>query len=497
MSVPVGRLEVEVQPGQELRLVMPLIMAAVRGTRFTVSVDLDGTSRVNTFDGAVAAYGRNGEFRLTLAGQTAEVTARAYVSFLAAQGVSAPGGNWKNVPPRTQERVDNSVIGPVFGEGGGDLLVAVLANPNASPTSGVNALAVETAAAGTGSLFAESSEGSNLGGGASSGLASQGGSGGILPDSTLLDQGLPDIDSNIPHSSTHSGPIAHFIGSFAYGPSVSTAYFNKMVFDIDLSSGQIFDAAFDIEYFTVPYASYSSGAQHQITANGGTGYVSMSSLGFNISNFTSSYFHEDDSMSAAYGTLGAGTTMSGSFMGPVNFGGIGQGSLTPQYDIASGTNYGLPTYVNFSGSLETQPLVDVTGRFLIPTGATESYNTFEFALNLNTGQIFDGYADIGYYDTSSNQVRVFLQHGSGSISSGNLFGLGFSSGTAVLTPYSLSSVIVTASGTMSGSFDRAPEVGARVVPGGTVSLSYGPGTLPGFEPSALTVADGVLTKAGL
>jgi hypothetical protein len=282
MSVPVGRLEVEVQPGQELRLVMPLIMAAVRGTRFTVSVDLDGTSRVNTFDGVVATYGRNGEFRLTLAGQTAEVTARAYTNFLATQGVSAPGGNWKNVPPGTQERVDNSVIGPVFGEGGGDLLVAVLANPNASPTSGVNALAVETATAGTGSLFAESAEGSNLGGGASSGLASQSGSGGVLPDSTLLDQGLPDIKYSYPSSSMHSGPIAHFIRDFALSASPSDIYFNDLAFDLDLGNGRISNAGFYVNYLGPPNASYIMGAEYAIVGRSGSGYLDVNTLHFDI-----------------------------------------------------------------------------------------------------------------------------------------------------------------------------------------------------------------------
>ncbi|MDR1606877.1 MAG: FecR family protein, partial [Deltaproteobacteria bacterium] len=78
--VPVGKLEVQVEPGQELRVVCPLIMAAVRGTLFTVNVSGDGTSRVETLDGRVATYGRNGEIHLTSSGQSSQVTARAYVS---------------------------------------------------------------------------------------------------------------------------------------------------------------------------------------------------------------------------------------------------------------------------------------------------------------------------------------------------------------------------------------------------------------------------------
>jgi hypothetical protein len=243
LSVPVGRLEVEVQPGQEMRVVCPLIMAAVRGTRFTVDVSLDGTSRVDTFEGAVATYGRNGEISLTMPGHSAEVTARQYASFLAGRGVISPGGNWKNVPPRTQERVDNDSLGTIFREGGGSLLVAVLANPNASPTSGVNALAVESSSIETGSLFVE---GSLVSGGAAggSGLASPADSSGVLPDSSLLDQGLPNIQNPyVPHS----GQTAYYHGFFTLPTSTNTI-FNKLVFDLDLGDGRITHAGFDIEY---------------------------------------------------------------------------------------------------------------------------------------------------------------------------------------------------------------------------------------------------------
>ncbi|MDR2141591.1 MAG: FecR domain-containing protein, partial [Deltaproteobacteria bacterium] len=115
ISVPVGKLEIQVEPGQELRVVCPLIMAAVRGTRFNISVELDGSSTVTTLEGRVATYGRNGELRLISSGQSAQVTARAYSNFLANQGVSVPRGSWREAPAQTQAAVDDRTLGNIFG----------------------------------------------------------------------------------------------------------------------------------------------------------------------------------------------------------------------------------------------------------------------------------------------------------------------------------------------------------------------------------------------
>ena len=140
-----GKLEIEVAPGRRLRILCPLILAAVRGTVFTIEVAADGTSRLNTIEGQVATYGRQGEMGLSRPGQSFTVTAREYTSYLATKGVEAPLGDWRKVPANEQERVDNQALGPVFSPES-DLLAAVLNNPNASPTSGLDALAVEDSA---------------------------------------------------------------------------------------------------------------------------------------------------------------------------------------------------------------------------------------------------------------------------------------------------------------------------------------------------------------
>ncbi|MDR2141021.1 MAG: FecR family protein [Deltaproteobacteria bacterium] len=500
LSVPVGKLEVEVQPGQELRVVCPLIMAAVRGTRFTVTVDLDGTSRVDTFEGQVAAYGRDGEIRLTLAGQKAEVTARDYTAHLAANGVRVPQGGWRNVPAQSRENVDERTLGVIFGPDGGDLLTAVLANPNASPTSGLNAIAIESSSTEPGSLFVEDFGSGDLVGGETriQPLAAA-----IEPESTLLDQGLPDIhldqglsDIKMPYSPSEDNRHGTVIGSFSL-PGATEIDANMFVFDLDFGTGAITNAGFNVIY-THPHSVYTT-ASTDFGATGGTGSLNLATLHFTISNFGSSHSEYSENMrdpSASQGHLGDGTVMSGSFASPLDFSGSLSGQLTPVYipDMGySAPTSEMPLALNFAGSLHEKPLYTIEGHFTPPGSTlTVSDNWYFFSLNVNDGSISDGDMGMNYQDASGD-VRVFLRGGSGSMTSSS-FNVNFPRGEAESVS---ASYFGTATGTLNGvtQHDLDHTVVGTQVTGGSVSISYS-GAPPAYMPTTLTIDDGEVIKAG-
>ncbi|MDR1085367.1 MAG: FecR family protein [Deltaproteobacteria bacterium] len=481
-SVPVGRLEVEVVPGQELRLVCPLIMAAVRGTVFLVNVEYDGTSRISTLEGVVATYGRHGESRLTLAGQSAEVTAGLYTGYLISRGVNVPsGGTWQDVPAGTQERVDNETLGGIFAEGGGGgLLGAVLANPSASPTAGVNALAVEAAGGDTGSLFVESPLGQAQGPGAASETGAASGTGG-LPNSSLLAQGLPDIVKPV---SSGSGPKPGFVVSFLAPPGSSFIDRNYVKFDLDLGTGHITNASFALAYAR-PHSTFGE-AYTTMTATGGSGRLDPATLNFLISDFDSSSGSEfwENYTYGAYGYLGSGTTLSGSLSGPVNYGQAVSGALTPDYfyySMPSGTD--MPSSLPFSGLLEQKPMVHVLGTFSIPNVLTAISNSFEFSLNLNTGRITDPFIVLDYTDTSSRDIIIYLYDGTGQLTNG-AFAVDTTKGS-IAGYYGYKNP----QGRLSGTFNSSdPAAGTLVNAGGALNLSAG--AAPAYIPASVPIAGG-------
>ncbi|MDR3038644.1 MAG: FecR family protein, partial [Candidatus Adiutrix sp.] len=163
-SVGQGQVEAQVTPGQPLRLVAPLVTAAVRGTRFSLAVAPDGSSSMNTRQGRVEAMSRSGEVRQVTAGGSLGLTAGQFAGFLKAQGLTVPGGDWRRVSPAALEKVDGQTFAGRFadaggpaaaaeadGEGGGEQSVAsgsgqggpggasldaLLADPNGSPMAG-------------------------------------------------------------------------------------------------------------------------------------------------------------------------------------------------------------------------------------------------------------------------------------------------------------------------------------------------------------------------
>jgi hypothetical protein len=235
------------------------------------------------------------------------------------------------------------------------------------------------------------------------------------------------------------------------------------------------------------------------TANG-TGYLNPSNLHFQISGFEfdGDFVEDANTPTSATGNLGPNTVLTGSFMGPADFGVSGTGQLIPEYDIASGTNYGLPAYIDFYGGLETRPLLEVEGHFDFgfPVNAV-SYSYFGFVVNMNSNMIYDAGLSVGFQEASSNEAFINFVKGSGTLS-GNTFNVSF--------PSSMQTYIVSgtpnstpATATFSGTFDSAsPDIGSQVVPGsGGLSITYGSTPPPGAPTGVgITISDGTMKKAG-
>jgi hypothetical protein len=110
-SLRQGRADVNVEEGEPLRVVTPLLMAAVRGTHFVVTVLLDGTSSVMTIEGQVFVVTRIGLMQIASAGGTVEISSSDYAAFLEQNGVSVPNGDWSQVAPSSLEKIDVQTFG--------------------------------------------------------------------------------------------------------------------------------------------------------------------------------------------------------------------------------------------------------------------------------------------------------------------------------------------------------------------------------------------------
>jgi hypothetical protein len=118
-TVSKGQAEMIVVPGQPLRVVTPLIAAAVRGTHFIVSVALDGSSSLTTLEGQVLALGRNGVSQMVGAGGGMQLTSSQYAAFLEQTGISVPSGNWQGLDPATLDKLDPQTFSDALSSPGG------------------------------------------------------------------------------------------------------------------------------------------------------------------------------------------------------------------------------------------------------------------------------------------------------------------------------------------------------------------------------------------
>ncbi|MDR1873210.1 MAG: FecR family protein [Deltaproteobacteria bacterium] len=102
-----GETNISVTKGQPLRVITPLIIAAVRGTNFSIQVKpFEGSSKVVVNEGTVMVTGRNGKSALVKAGSTFEYTAEQYADYLRRQKVKIPPEGWKQVPFDAQQALD-------------------------------------------------------------------------------------------------------------------------------------------------------------------------------------------------------------------------------------------------------------------------------------------------------------------------------------------------------------------------------------------------------
>ncbi|MDR0548835.1 MAG: hypothetical protein LBI10_05420 [Deltaproteobacteria bacterium] len=484
-----GKLTIEVAPGQRLRFLCPLILAAVRGTVFTVTVAADGTSRVDTLEGQVATYGRQGEMTLTRPGQSAEVSARQYSNFLTSKGVSVPGGDWRRVSENERQRVDNQALAPIFSPNS-DPLIAVLSNPNAAPNQGVQALAIENSAVEPGSIFAAELDSSETG---TPETRITPASSEIDPQSTLLDEGLPDI---IPPNAPAASQIGHGIGSFNL-PGAIDINFNKFAFDLDFATGRITNAGFDIEYTrnTSPYGLVTT----FLGINpAGSGYLNINTLNFSISNFgmlQNEYIEADGISGSSKGYFGSATTFTGSFLAPLNFGVSVSGQLTPDYVQTNGNNQTtMPVYYDtLTGVLREKPLYEISGHLAAVSNVdTLLESDFFMALDPYDGRIFDGSASYTFDDSSANDFRISLKGASGMLTNTN-FLVNFSRGFAESSAHVYSS---SATGVLQGTLSSSAPVAGTQVTSGSLTVSYGSTPPTGFPITPIPIQNGQVKLAG-
>jgi hypothetical protein len=111
-KIDLGQAEVEVVPGQEMRLASPLIISAVRGTKFSMSVAKDGSSALNVLEGKVLSMARNGKVELLEAGKAVELSAAKFTEFLKGLNVKIPeGGDWRKVDSKVLTETVQTAFG--------------------------------------------------------------------------------------------------------------------------------------------------------------------------------------------------------------------------------------------------------------------------------------------------------------------------------------------------------------------------------------------------
>jgi hypothetical protein len=340
-KLPKGEVEIDAKPLSKLQIVTPLVLAAVRGTHFIVTVGPDGSTTVRTLEGTVEFLSRQGEVHMIGAGQSRDLTAAAYTRFLASRGITVPpGGDWRSVPANRQEQVDREVVGPLFGERGATgSLAAILANPNVSPTAGQAVLAQET-----GTVFNKAQ-------------LTPAGSG---PEAVALETEisaftfsdylfLADLDSNMLNDAMYNPLLGYLVKTYAFAvgefnlPTSINTHYNNYGFTLNLETGVIDIAAFEAYYETSP------NVVERVVASFGHGQLTGTS--FNISDFYG-YFEN----TAGAGMIGPGTTFNGNLAGSPAIGtSVSSATVTPQYQLMTGTNTMPSSFTSYSGRLRSIP----------------------------------------------------------------------------------------------------------------------------------------------
>jgi hypothetical protein len=110
--IHLGQAEVQVAPGQELRLASPLIISAVRGTKFSMSVKEDGSSKLSVLEGKVLSIARDGQIKMLEAGRAVELTAAKFTEYLRGLNIKIPDGvDWRSVDRQVLDRAVSQTFG--------------------------------------------------------------------------------------------------------------------------------------------------------------------------------------------------------------------------------------------------------------------------------------------------------------------------------------------------------------------------------------------------
>jgi hypothetical protein len=155
-TVPEGEVEVNVVPGQPLRVLTPLVMAAVRGTKFLVSVALDGSSSLSVAEGQILAVARTGAAQMLGPGGGFTLSSGQFAAFLQESGLTVPGGDWHLADVGSLDGAQASGVAdaanPAIGQsaqeatGASSASASSASSTTASPASATTTSATSTAA---------------------------------------------------------------------------------------------------------------------------------------------------------------------------------------------------------------------------------------------------------------------------------------------------------------------------------------------------------------
>jgi hypothetical protein len=316
----------------------------------------------------------------------------------------------------------------------------------------------------------------------------------LTPDSSLLDEGLPDIDNKFDDSHSSSASpgnlMAYVYGQFSL-PTATSILFNQFTFDLDLSNGHITKAFFDVEYLR-PHSTFGT-ANTFIGARGGSGSLNLSTLQYSIGDFNldAEYAEDFDNLYMSFGQLGPGTTVQGSFLSPVAVGASLNGQVNLDYspDPLSGAVYDMPSYLALSyASLQDKPHFMVTGSFADASSSIMIDNSFNFSINANDGTIVASNVDYQYYDSSNQHVIIKFEKGSGALS-GSSFSVHYPEGWAQIG-------VSTVGGAMTADLNGALASatlgeGVQVAPTGQLNVNY---ATPTSLPTSLNIAAGEVIR---
>lgn len=109
-STPKGEVEADVKTGTKLRIVAPLLTAAVRGTNFVMRAHEDGSSYLTVQKGAVDAFNRAGQTEVVTEGLDFSFTTSEFNIILRERGILDAGQSWRDLPAQVVDAFTNEQL---------------------------------------------------------------------------------------------------------------------------------------------------------------------------------------------------------------------------------------------------------------------------------------------------------------------------------------------------------------------------------------------------